>query len=170
MSYVKNPKKYLRQSFAEMGAEVHSRDKFGARWRFPDNYVVYISDTLHPNRVMSLIGEMNQRYGVKKYPSKMGVRQQGAPRLDMERLTASEHSKGRLRLMNEQAGLDIREVLFVLKCPQKVLWQARHQSWCWVGERVALPMSFDDTGHATIRTIIWTTDELWEENPRPTYQ
>ena len=87
--------------------------------------------------------------------------------IDPGRLEVTDHAAERIRLMQGQEGRMRREdISAALMRPEQVRWSDEHGSWVWVGERVAVAATVTD-GATTIRTVMWATEELWAENPRP---
>lgn len=163
----KDPKKFVKVCLEQLGAEIIERDKYGNRWKLPDDYRVYVRDNLSMGAAHAVVKEAQLRIGHQSRPWAAGVKAAGHPRLDLEKVVASEHAKDRLKLMRSQHRIDMRDVLYALRLPEKVLWSPRHESWAWVRGDIAVPVAFPESGAQVITTILWASDELWVSNPRP---
>ncbi|MDQ1113991.1 hypothetical protein QE418_003439, partial [Microbacterium testaceum] len=118
-----------------------------------------------------LMAEATRRYGqTPRDVAGTQVRGRDVPQLDLRRLDATPHAQERMRLMRGQAGIRVEEVMTALVCPMRVMWSDANGSWVWVGERVGVAVRVRDDGHAEIRTLLWSTAELWELHPRPEHQ
>lgn len=69
-------------------------------------------------------------------------------------------------MIRQPGHLQPAEVVDALLHPDHIRWSDDHQSWMWVGERVAVCAHAHD-GHTTIRTVLWADEDLWVNNPRP---
>lgn len=150
------------------GAVPSVREARGTVYLFPDGYRLYVYHQIDQKGSRALLSDVGARYG-RRHPQawKAGVRVSGAPNIDLERVVASDHAKERLRLMQSQRRVDLRDVLYALKLPERVLWAPRHNSWAWVRGDIAVPITFAADGSQVIRTVLWASEELWESNPRP---
>lgn len=161
----KDPRKYVRSQFENMGAVINNRTNYGVQYKLPDGYLLHV-----PNRVLMPAAKTYVREAREHCTNKQwrpGVKASGHPELDLELVVASDHAKERLRLMQSQRRIDMRDVLYAMKIPEKVLWSPKHATWVWVRGDIAVPVSFTPQGAQVIRTILWASDDLWESNPRP---
>ena len=167
MTSVKDPRKLARKVFREYGGRVHIADKWGTHYIFPDGSTVLLGDNDHHGIVIEKVETVRARFGglPGQQFGRLGTRPH-KPSLDFDRLVASDHAKERLRLMQRQAAVSFAEVLLTLRTPERVLWSDKHESWLWVRDRIAVAVK--DTGQQlVIATVLWTTHDLWEANPRP---
>ncbi len=164
----KQPAKRLDREFRSMGAARIQRTSAYVAYRFPDGARREVRTNIGPANARALLADIQAIYGGRaRDPLGMTEKRHGAPDIDLTRLVASNHAQIRLTQMSHQAGLQMTEVLHALRIPNRVLWSEIHDSWLWVGERIAVAVSVDILGHATVRTILWTQQELWDANPRP---
>jgi hypothetical protein len=163
----KDARKFLKAHLETLGATVVDRDRFGCRWQLPDGYRVYVSDSVRMGTAKQYLREAQDRLGRTSGPWEPGLKTSGHPTLDLEKVVASEHAKERLHLMQRQHPIDLRDVLYALKLPERVLWSPKHESWAWVRGDIAVPISFTPSGSQVIRTVLWASEELWQSNPRP---
>lgn len=167
--YFKHPAKRLDREFRGMGAIRIDRNARHVSYLFPDKAIHVLNNNIRQGAAKELLDTMRRRYGatVARDPLGYAEKRPGAPVLDFSKLIASKHAQIRLTQMQNQAGLEFQEVVLALRAPNRVLWSEIHESWLWVGERIAVAASVNILGEATIRTILWTQQELWDANPRP---
>lgn len=164
----KQPAKRLDREFRSMGAARCDRTSQNVSYRFPDGARFLIPSNIGAGSARALLHQLQGTYGYGgNDPLDQAVKRPGAPVIDLKRLTASNHAQIRLAQMQKQAGVAMTEVLHALRIPDRVLWSEQHDSWLWVGERIAVAASVDVLGYAVVRTILWTQQELWDANPRP---
>jgi hypothetical protein len=163
----KDARKFLKTNLEQLGATVVDRDQFGCRWELPDGYRIHFPDTTKMGVAKLYLREVRDRLGRTSRPWEPGLKTSGHPTLDLEKVVASEHAKERLHLMQRQHPIDLRDVLYALKLPERVLWSPKHESWVWVRGDIAVPISFTPSGSQVIRTVLWASEELWQSNPRP---
>jgi len=169
---VKNPHKLLEKVLRDAGGRPSRVNTARGRrtgivdWHLPDGYVFRLDDDLPAVKCMHEAGRLRKRYGIETGWTP-GDHRSGKPVLDLERLTASQHAKDRLALMQSQAKVTFEDILLALRAPERVTWSEIHDSWIWVRDELAIPVSFDDSGFGTIRTVLWASQELFEQNPRP---
>jgi hypothetical protein len=163
----KEAQKRASQIFRDRGAVVTERHRYWTTYKFPDNRTVSISKDERVAVTLAKIKDAQERYGYdtpdlfREY-----VSTGGKPRLDLDNLVASTHAKERLALMQQQSKITYQEVLHTLRLPERVLWSPVHESWCWIRGRIAVAVA-DSRGTQLITTVMWTSQELFEENPRP---
>lgn len=166
--FFKHPAKRLDREFRAMGATRVERTSANVSYRFPDGARRLVPTNITAGKARLILRSMQDRYGVTNIdPLGFTERRPGAPVIDLERLSTSEHARERFDLMRRQAGLTFQEILIALRAPTRVLWATNHHAWLYVGDRIAVAATADTTGHACIRTVLWTSQELWDQNPRP---
>ncbi|MCJ1709285.1 hypothetical protein [Microbacterium sp. VKM Ac-2923] len=167
MSVRKEPAKAVEKAFRDLGATKETQ-RHGVNYTFPDGATKLVPQNLRWGHAHELMSEATRRYGYAPR-GVAGTQERGrdVPQLDLRRLDATPHAKERMNLMRRQAGIRVEEVMTTLVCPIRVMWSRAHGSWVWVGERVGVAVQFRDNGHAEIRTLLWSTAELWELHPRP---
>ncbi len=165
--FFKHPAKRLDKEFRAMGARRKRESSGATAYIFPDGGQLLVLRNIGPARARIMLNNAQQRYGPVRDPLGRTEKRSGAPTIDFDRLQASRHALERLALMQGQADLSYPELLHALRIPERVLWSPDHGAWLWVGARVAIAMSFTPEGVAVIRTLLWTTRELWDKNPRP---
>jgi hypothetical protein len=164
----KSATKLVDKEFRKMGA-TRTTGAYGVEYLFPDGSRKFVVSNMGFGAAHQLIHETRKRYGVKpERPPMRGVRVPipQAPKVDLERLTVTPHAIQRREQMQEQDGLTTLEVALALTCPRHVLWMEQHGTYAWVGERIAV-VGHVREGWLTIRTFLWSTNELWHRNPRP---
>jgi hypothetical protein len=162
------PAKTVDKEYRRLGA-TRERVHGGVKYTFPDGARLLVPANIKPHVAESMILEVHRRYDVQpERPRLVGERVSiaSAPRFDMDSLAVTPHAKQRRAEMGDQDNLTTREIVAALTCPMRVLYFEKHGSYAWVGERVAV-VGHVRQGRLTIRTFLWTTNELWERNPRP---
>lgn len=166
--YFKHPAKRLDREFRSMGAVRVERTSANVAYRFPDGARRLVPTNITAGKARLILQAMQDRYGFTNIdPLGFTERRPGAPTIDLERLSTSEHARERFDLMRCQAGLTFQEILVALRAPARVLWATNHAAWLYVGDRIAVSADVDTEGYACIRTVLWTSQELWDQNPRP---
>lgn len=167
MSYIKDPRKFVKQRFEERGAEVVARVDHGTRWCFPDGKQIHIPDGISMVSARRFVREVAEPRQIVTRSAVRARKVSGPkPVLDLARTTPSQHAIQRMTLMKHQVGITPEEFAFVLNCPESIQWSDLHESWVWMGRRIAIPIAFAADGAATIKTILWSQQELWELFPR----
>lgn len=160
--------KTVEKNFRQYGARRVHRDKRGTSYEFPDGAAKLVPNAMSHSTAVSMLKWAQDRYGTLRRTVINAERVRGGhPTINLEKCTASAHACERLNLMRDQQGVTYQEVLLALRAPSAVKWSDTHKSWVWVGDRVAVAAHVDNSGHATIATILWTTNELWAAAPRP---
>lgn len=163
------PFRQVVDAWRKCGGVEDFRGKGGVQYRFPDGAIKWAPFDCTQPLANHLIGTAFTTYKPKSHTNFRNTTRQGAaPTIDLERLTASNHAKDRLKLMRAQnPNLDYRDVLHAIRLPHKVTYSTEHHSWIWVGEQVSVAVHVQADGSAVIATVLWSTDELWESHPRP---
>ena len=160
--------KRIEKEFRKLGATRAERTKHEVIYMFPDGARELVPLNASDGFAGNAIRRMHERYGrPDRAPLARNTKVSGAPKVDLTKAVAAPHAKERLALMREQADVTFLEVTTALTCPARVLWSDRHGSWVWEGDRVAVVADVSDDGFTRIRTILWTTNELWAAHPRP---
>lgn len=161
------PAKMLDKELRRLGGR-RRRTSRGVEYTFPDGAVRLIRPGITPQSVSTIIRDAQHRYGRPDRALRgEQVRGSAVPTVDMTKLSATEHARERLALMKRQGGVGMGEITTALVCPTRVLWNDVHGTWQWVGDRVAVVAHITDDGVTVIRTILWSTTELWAQHPRP---
>ncbi len=155
-----------------MGATRESRTSDHVAYRFPDGARRLVPTNIAPGRARQMLAETQERYGTGRYrantdPLRSAIEKPGAPVVDTARLALSRHARERFELMADQANLRALELRDAVQYPERVLWSPMHCSWLWVRGRIIVAVVIGDDGAFVIRTLLWATEELWEQNPRP---
>jgi hypothetical protein len=170
--FFRQPSKRLEREFRALGGERLERSGVGIRYVFPDGGVHLIPEGVSPGKARAILASVQDRYQSQTItsrtdPLRSAVKREGAPQIDPESLTMSRHATGRMELMTTQARLHPSEITDALLYPEQVLWSPIHESWMWVRGRIIVAVAPNDFGVTIIRTIMWATEDLWEQNPRP---
>lgn len=169
---MKNPAKTLDKEFRAMGAS-RQTVKNGVEYQFTDGCRRFVPHSIRNSAAVQILNDARNRYGnPNTHRSALGpaekVKTYNRPNIDLENLVASDHAKERLTLMRRQVrDLTFAEILQAIRDPQRVMWSHPHRSWIWVGERIAVAVTITPEGVSVIRTLLWATEQLWEDNPRP---
>lgn len=164
----RQPAKRLDREFRAMGARRVEKTSVGVAYEFEDGSRRMVPANINAPRAREILSEAQRRYGARPSdPLGDVTRRKGHPTVDLSKITATAHAQERLALMRDQDDLTYREILVALRAPSRVLWSDRHGSWLWVGDRVCVAASVTEDGTTIIRTLLWTSQELWEANPRP---
>lgn len=163
----KDPRKEARRVFRQYGGAPEFYHKHVTDWLFPDGFRIRLGDDDHHGVVRSKIGQVRTRYGHQQSKELGGLSKAGnAPRLNLEKLHASDHAKDRLKLMQSQRTVTYTDVLHALRLPEKVLWSEKHGSWVWLRDPIAVAVTQVPNGHL-ITTILWADNDLYALHPRP---
>ncbi|WP_147251197.1 hypothetical protein [Microbacterium sp. H6] len=158
--------------FKSLGGRVLERAGHSVSYAFPDGGVFAIPAGVHAGNAKLIYDTVQARYGTKDTrsrtdPLRSAVKRAGAPAIAVGHLAMSKHANDRFELMAAQARLHQTEVRDALQFPEQVLWSPLHESWLWVRGRIIVAVVLDENGMTIIRTILWATEDLWEQNPRP---
>lgn len=172
IDFTRQPTKTLEREFRLLGGRRLERSGHGVRYIFPDGGVFVIPAGVRPGNAKLILEGVQERYGTKDTrsrtdPLRSAVKRTGAPTIVVAHLAMSKHATDRFELMATQARLDRTEVHDALHYPEQVLWSPLHKSWLWVRGRIIVAVVPDENGMTIIRTILWATEDLWEQNPRP---
>lgn len=168
----RQPAKRLDREFRAYGGTCMNRTPAGhAYYRFPDGAVHLIPPAVTAAKGRLILAAIRERYGRPDRrengdPFRRSVERDGAPEIDVDRVTMSKHAGERFALMAKQAQLNPVEVSDALLFPERVLWSSANESWMWVRGRVVVAAVATDDGRTLIKTLLWATEELWEQNPR----
>lgn len=166
--FFKHPAKRLDREFRAMDATRVERTSQNIIYEFRDGAKYMVPRNITAGSARTMLQSLQVKYGgAAGDPLGFTERRPGAPTIDLEQLSTSEHARERFDLMRQQASLTFQEVLFALRAPARVLWATNHRAWLYVGDRIAVSADVDSAGYARIRTILWTSQELWDQNPRP---
>ncbi|MFF7293159.1 hypothetical protein ACFY9N_11575 [Microbacterium sp. NPDC008134] len=170
--FFRQPTKRLDREFRALGGRRLDRSPGGTRYIFPDGGVQYVPADVMPGRARAILVSVQERYATrdirpKDDPLRSAMKRDGAPDINADTIAMSRHANDRFELMATQARLDRREIGDALRFPEQVLWSPTHESWMWVRGRVIVAVAETDQGINVIRTIMWATSDLWEQNPRP---
>lgn len=164
----KNPRKSARRVFRQYGAKVRLSNSGGTDYLFPDGSTMFIHNDETHQRVAEKIGIVQRRFGSLATNELAGlVRRSGRPTIDFTRLVASGHSKDRLRLMGEQAGVDFPELRNTLAVPERVMWSPASNAWVFIGGRLAVAVCTISDDRFLIKTVMWSSNDLFDQYPRP---
>lgn len=89
-----------------------------------------------------------------------------APRLELGNYHAPDHFKERTRLMLGQ-GLRRPEITDAILHPETVRINPATGRWIYCHGRIGVVVQPPEHGVYVLITILWATDDLWEQNPRP---
>lgn len=168
-------KRTLRDAYRDYGAVSIERSKNIARYRFPDGAIHVIPHQVDEGWAKRQLALLRDRYGNTGPAHRSRYERRGnAPRVDLERLHATDHAKQRLREMQEQAAAgrrelrvscDMRDVLYAIKLGTPY-WSPTHETWLWEYGDVAVAVAEVDNGFV-ITTVMWARPELFAVMPRP---
>ncbi|MDM4761924.1 hypothetical protein QT381_02755 [Galbitalea sp. SE-J8] len=162
------PFKEARAGLIAMGCEVERRDKYGVLFRRPNGTCVTVHFDISERDAAILVRDSRKLCGLPPAMRRtQDIAEAERPVLDLTRLTASTHAQIRLRQMRVQSDIPGEEIIGTLRRPTRVGYSTRHESWLWVGRRIALAMAVDESGASVIKTVLWASEELWAAHPRP---
>jgi hypothetical protein len=161
---MKRPYRFCKEELEHIGGVEVSRDKTGVQFRFKDGKRVFVRFSITELAASHLVRDTRKLQGLKQTRNSAPVLR--PPVLDLNRLGASKHAAERLALMKSQAGVTWEELVHTLRIPESINYSHEHGSWVWVGTRVSLAVAVEN-GIATILTVLWSNNDLWESNPRP---
>lgn len=165
MTYVKNPRKRVEKVAKEAGGRVRFSSHHIVIWAFDDGWEVTMAANAHAGTAAAVVTAIQNRYG-RPQTAFNGRKASHAPTVDFARLGCTTHARDRLALMRSQAGIEFSDLVLALRTPQRVEFSDKHESWIWVGERVAVCASECDD-RWVITTLLWSRTELWDAFPRP---
>lgn len=163
----KSPAKAVDKEFKRIGA-TRRAVRNGVEYRFPDDARIFVPANVSWQVAHSMMRNAGIRNGVSKpRPPIVGDRIPITilPPVDTDRMTLTDHAKQRFAEMETQDGITAAEVALALTCPMHALWMEQHGTYAWVGERITV-VGHEREGWLTIRTFLWSTNELWDEHPR----
>jgi len=168
----RQPTKTLEREFKALGGRRLDSSRHGVRYRFPDGGVFVIPTGVRPGNAKLIHDTVQRRYGKTDRrsitdPLRSAVVRENPPTISPEALTMSRHANERFALMSSQVRLARAEVTDALLWPERIMWSPLHESWMWVRGRLIVAAAVNDDGSTVIRTILWATEDLWEQNPRP---
>lgn len=165
MAKPKSPTAWFRRAAEECGGWKAESTTDTESWQFPDGGWF----THHKNHQWGATGVMvrkiQERYAKPHDAYHLGVKRPGKPDMNMDRLVTTPHAVERWRQMQHQAGLEYNELLLTLLAPERVVWSESNKSWLWVRENLAVPV-VEDGPRLVVKTVLWTSNELWEQHPR----
>lgn len=165
MAKPKSPTAWFRRAAEECGGRKAESTTDTESWQFPDGGWF----THHKNHKWGATGvtvrRIQERYAKPHDEYHLGVKRPGKPYMDMDRLVTTPHAVERWHQMQKQAGLDYSELLLTLKTPERVVWSEKHASWLWVREKLAIPV-VEVAERLVVKTVLWTSHDLWEQHPR----
>jgi len=168
-------KRVVRDAYRDYGGVVYDHSRESVRYIFPDQAVHVLPNSVNPGWAKAQLAMLRERYGQVGPQHRSRYERRGnAPRVDLERLTASEHAKQRLREMQEQAAArrrelkvscGMRDVLYAIRLGTPY-WSPVHGTWLWEYGDLAVAVAETDAGF-TITTVMWSRPELFAVMPRP---
>lgn len=156
--------KFARKQLTKIGAVVeHQHDK-RIDFRMPDGSAWMCTDRTSEGRVRELVRRWSDWDAAShgEYLSRF-VRVVPMPSIAGLRLKRTSHFAARCDLMSGQ-GMRATEVRDALLRPTSVR-ATEHGTRLFCRGRIAVAVAVDD-GIATAVTCLWTTNELWAQNPR----
>lgn len=167
-------KRTVRDAYREHGGIVNGHTREATRYLFPDGATLILPNSVDPRWAKGQLGMLRERYGSSAQHRSRYERRGNAPRVDLERLTASEHAKQRLHEMQAQAAsrryelsvsCEMRDVLYAIRLGTPY-WSPVHGTWLWEYGDLAVAVAETDAGF-TITTVMWSRPELFAVMPRP---
>lgn len=89
-----------------------------------------------------------------------------APRLEAGEYEPSKHFLEMFQWMRGQ-GLRSSEVTAAVLAPESVRVADGNADWLYCHGRIAVAVGKPEGNTYPLVTVLWATDELWEQNPRP---
>ena len=164
----KDPRKDARRVFRQYGGKVRIQTKQGTEYVFPDDSTMFLHKDENHQKVSEKIAIVRKRFGAIRNTELSGlVKRSGRPTIDFTRLVASGHSKDRLRLMGQQAGVDFPELCATLRTPERVMWSPASSAWVFIGGRLAVAICTISDDRYLIKTVMWSNNDLFDLYPRP---
>lgn len=164
----KHPAKAVDKEFRRLGAS-RSTVRDGAKYLFPDGASIFIPSKINWFVAHSAMRDARMRMGADRERDPiMGERipTTRLPAVDIDKLTVTDHARERLVMMRGQGDVADLEVLTALTCPMRALWSEQHGTYAWIGDRITVVGHYRD-GWLTVRSFLWSTNDLWEQHPRP---
>jgi hypothetical protein len=171
--FFRHPAKMLDREFRAMGATRADRDSRAVTYRFPDGAYQSVPTNIGPANARGMLNELQYRYGPSQRrhegdPLAGTMIRDDIPTVDTALIIMTKHATERFEQMSDQARLSTDEIRHCLQFPETVRYSPSHSSWMWVRGRIAVATTHaPDTGETIIRTVLWATEELWVNNPRP---
>ena len=156
--------KLARKELTKLGAVVQSENKNRIEFLMPDGKGWTCSNLASIKHVREVVALWKERADVNRgdYLSRFAL-VVNAPSLAGARLRRTTHFQQRCDLMSSQ-GMRVVEVRDALMRPTSVR-EAGHGRLLYCRGRVAVVIALHE-GVASAVTCLWTTRELWRENPR----
>lgn len=165
-------KRTVRDAYRDHGAIITGRTREATRYLFPDGATFIIPNSVDPRWAKRTLAMLRDRYGSSGPQHRSRYERRGnAPRVDLDRLTASEHAKQRLHEMQAQAAgrrdvsCGMRDVLYAIRLGTPY-WSPTHSTWLWEYGDLAVAVAEVDAGFV-ITTVMWSRPELFAVMPRP---
>ena len=179
VEFGKRPAKVLRRELEALGGVVTERGKKSRRdlasamvFTFPDGWNVLVRKDVTARFAEQILNSARTHLGLPPLAVKTPrvktdrPRPPKPPRIDPTRIQITPHAQARFNLMRRQAGVSKAEVVDTLLNPLRRRFNDRHGSFAFVGDRVTVDVCVDN-GHQVIKTLEWSTPDLWEKYPRP---
>lgn len=161
------PMKFAKKELTKLGCVVEDENDRRIEFRLRDGSGWHCSNRTQMQTVRAVVARVRRGYRYETgecltiYPEAVG-----APRLDAGNYHASDHLRSRVALMRGQ-GLLTAELTGALLAPESVRYSERTDRWIYCAGRIGVVVEKPEHGVFPLVTVLWATDELWAENPRP---
>lgn len=164
---MQNRRKSVEKLFRKLGATRAYKTDHSTVWEFPDGARHEVPTGVKGSYASRLMRDAQDRYGKVQTSVASWPRVHDAPKVDLGKLVASAHAQERLKLMVGQSDeASFAELTRCITHPRCVVASPGDGNLVWVGDALAVPLSFtDDT--IVITTVLWATTDRYEDNPRP---
>ncbi|MBK0419988.1 hypothetical protein JD276_13200 [Leucobacter sp. CSA1] len=159
--------KTAKKELTKLGCEVvrETRDLIAFRLLTGQDWVCSSRTQMHT--VRSVVDRQRGHYRVQTGEYLAAFPEvTSAPRMEIGNYYAPPHFKDSTRLMLGQ-GLTRPEITTAILSPETVRINPATGRWIYCAGRIGVVIEPPEHGIYTLITILWSTDEEWEQNPRP---
>ena len=161
------PMKFAKKELTKLGCVVEDENDRRIEFRLRDGSGWHCSNRTQMQTVRAVVARVRRGYRdetgecLAAFPDVTG-----APRLDVGEYHAPSHFRDRLTLMRAQ-GLTASEVTGALLAPESVRYSEHTGRRIYCAGRIGVVVAPPEHGVHILITLLWATDALWEQNPRP---
>ncbi|TFC59462.1 MULTISPECIES: hypothetical protein [unclassified Cryobacterium] len=163
MVNVKSPPRWVRKQFRSMDIHPDGKHPRGEYFMGPDHKRILVLDGINAGAAVILVSHTRAQLGLDQ---SIEPRRTATPQIDRARLRLTVHARERWTEMQSQAAISAVELEACLFTPAETSYSVKHDSWIFSVGRLCAAVVFDDDGFATVKTIMWSRPDLFEQHPR----
>ena len=159
--------KYARKELVKLGCDIVLEDARSVIIRLSDGTNFTVSTRTQMQTIRRVIDRERRAFrGETGETLAVHPECETYPKMQDAEHFATAHFSSRLKLMRRQ-GLDPSEVTGALLEPEIVRRHKSNGRWIYCAGRVGVVVAPPEHGVYSLVTLLWATDELWAQNPRP---